>query len=118
MKTLEIKKSSLEFEIAGTCYTVDLADDKIKAYLEFLEEITADGQALANRQDAAVMEEGRDLIMKAFDLFFGQGCGKSLYDLCGQSSYVALDLLAQVVSELTEHIGDTASARFNKYLGK
>lgn len=118
MKALEIKKSSLEFEIAGNCYTVDLADDKIKAYLEFLEKINADSQGLANRQDAAVMEESRDLIMKAFDLFFGQGCGETFYELCGHSSYVALDLLAQVVGELTEHIGDTASARFNKYLGK
>lgn len=118
MKTIELKKSTLEFDIAGTTYTIDLADEQIKKYLTFLENLTADGQLLAERQDAAVVEDSRDMIIQAFDVFFGEGSGKNLYDTCGRSAYVALDLLAQVVDELTAHIGDTASARFNKYLGK
>lgn len=107
---INIIKNTEEFNIGGEIFTVELSDEHLLMYSKELNTLRTDFYA-------EELSEARDKAIELLDIIFVEvDAGKRIYELAGKSTYVVVDILAQVINNLAEKINNKKVEKFEKYL--
>ncbi|MDN6288887.1 MAG: hypothetical protein L0J63_01205 [Tetragenococcus koreensis] len=110
---INLKKAYEEFEIGEKTYKLYLTDEKIKKWSKDFD--TLGDKALSVDEDKENIDESRDMAMQLFDLLFGEGSGSEIYEMCGESTYVLMDVFRQIVPYMEKKVDELKELEVRKY---
>ncbi|MCC5894833.1 MAG: hypothetical protein JJU16_05165 [Alkalibacterium sp.] len=110
---IKLKQEFEEFEIGDKVYRMYLSDQKIKDFMKGFEDLSK--VALSVEKDKESIEQASGLAKELFNLLFGEKTGEEIYELCGNSTYVIMDVFRQIIPVVHAKIDDMKDLEVKKY---
>lgn len=110
---IQLKKAYEEFEIGDKTFKLYLTDEKIKQWAKDFDALGDKANSID--EDKENIDESRDMTMDLFNLLFGPGTGKEIYEMCGESTFVLMDVFRQIVPYMQKKVDELKEIEVKKY---
>lgn len=108
---INLKTSTVAVDIAGDEYHLDFSDENLRRYEK-------QGQKIKARKDDPSVDSAIALLKESLDLLLGEGAADAIYPKIGNSSYVAADVVDQLLTLAREKAGELRRGLHQYYTGK
>lgn len=120
---IQTEKPVIPIEIGKLKFEFDISDESIKSFREEALKAEKEFHSISvNEEDEKALEQARNVLKRAYDLFFGEGAFEKIYEL-SPSVMICMNYFVQIVegieSELNKRgLSQSAQEKAKKYLAK
>lgn len=110
-----IDRPEINFEIEDKNYTLSLSDEDVKRFYDSFNGVQS---KLAKSDSMENINTSKELVINALDELLGKGESIEIYNNTGKSTFVMVQIFAQIVELIAEKADELKMDRFKKLVEK
>ncbi|WP_277630400.1 hypothetical protein [Atopococcus tabaci] len=113
MKKLNVQSAKREYDINGEVFALPFNDQLLEQYKEKFEAVHK-----KSKKDISFDEARKEVLAVVAFMFESEEEAQRLYEACGESTHILVDVLQQILIDIAETLGAKKKTRLEEYLQK